>query len=85
MLSRRIVLMRSLKGIRLSYRSDQELEAIHRRDSHKRDNYYRMRKVAKKTCEYLCKWVPGLGLIPEAGCPIHDKPYVKAGEYIPHG
>lgn len=77
--------MRHQKGIRLPCRSDAELEAIHRRDGHVRNNYYKQRQIAKQPCPNACYYVPGFGLIPEAGCPVHDRPYVRAGEYKPHG
>jgi hypothetical protein len=70
-------------GIRLPYRTDAELEAIHRRDRHVRNRHYKQRQIAKQPCANACHYAPGLGLIPEAGCPIHDRAWVKAGEYHP--
>lgn len=71
------------KGIRLPYRSDAELSAVfHKADAALRKSY-RVRDLAKKACGNACFYTPGLGLIPEAECPVHDRAWVKAGEYRP--
>lgn len=71
------------KGIRLPYHSDAELEVMHRSEGHKRNRHYKQRQIAKRPCPNACFYAPGLGLIPETGCPIHDKAWIKAGEYRP--
>lgn len=65
------------KGIQLPYRSDRELEAIFHREDAAQRRRYRIRALAKQPCSCFCRYTKALGLIPEVGCPIHDKRWVR--------